>query len=143
MTRANEVLKKIDEASGESVTYLGKTYLVSSVKERAASRHESPVYGVKLTGKDEVLYIPSCITFREGYSQGTGRSELGYYQQSAVAGSASNGGGNKTPSVRLDTREIQDFLNGESYDHDWKDPAEKIVSYPAKTSNAILASNYK
>jgi len=75
--------------------------IIKAVKQKRGQYGESPVWGILV--KDKVtktaFFCDSALCYRQGWSQGTNRSELGYYLQSTIWGGASNGSGQESQST--------------------------------------------
>jgi hypothetical protein len=90
--------------------------------------------------KSELVVFPNFASYVVGYSQGTGRSERGYYLRTP-SGGASNGSGKSSKSVpnkydlSYDIPYIEKYLKGKSgYGTDWYEKNAQRFDPKTKTS---------
>jgi hypothetical protein len=109
--------------SKKNVDYGGDTYVVDLIKN---SSYEGPTWSLLLKDKKNgVTYaLPGVFSYREGWTQGTNRSQRMYFLQTRGYGGVSQGNGRssmETPSFIDDQLEhIISHWKGDGYSEDDK-----------------------
>jgi len=93
-----EEISKVLKESNKNVGYGGDTYVVDLIKN---SSYEGPTWSLLLTDKKTgVTYAwPSVFSYKEGWTQGTNRSQSMYFLQTQGYGGVSQGDGRTSQST--------------------------------------------
>ncbi|HRW22180.1 MAG TPA: hypothetical protein P5509_09410 [Bacteroidales bacterium] len=144
----------IDEFINESVLNEADTYKYKG-DEYAATFHkhkdsEGVAYSLILKSKKtgEFLVFPRVFWYTEGWSQGTGRSEHGYYLNTKGYGSQGNGSGQRSPSIPYYINDEIEYIlnsyNGKGYNKDMnKWYQDHAMTYPKGTKIANIKNELK
>lgn len=129
----------------ESVNIAGEEYSVDFIKVKSYDRHASPSYHLLLknTKTGEILAWPNVFHYSEGWSQGTNRSERGWYLETQGYGGAGNGRGQSSPSaprfINDQLKYIVDAYLGKSYSKSAVEWYQNNVSkFPKGTKKADI-----
>jgi hypothetical protein len=126
----------------ETVTLNKETYTVDFIKQKS---HDGVVWDLLLKNVNtgELLAWPAVFSYTEGWSQGTNRSERGYYLQTKFYGGSGNGSGRSsasTPSyIYRELESIKEYIEGTSYEKEanqWF--ASNVRKYPKGTKKTEI-----
>lgn len=131
----------------EKISYKGNTYTYSFIKHKGEFG-SSPSYSLLLTDKKTgtIYAFPRIFWYEEGWSQGTGRSEHGYYLNNAVTGGVGNGHGQKSPTTPIyvddDIEDIISAWQGNYYSKDKIAMVKNMVQeFPKGTKKAEITKS--